>query len=1674
MDDENEQLNQGMDANEQLNNQGMFEGSDLEQGQEIAKDVAGSVYEKGSNATRRAVNTGRDAISKVRERKAEKKEAEGDRDKNLEKVKKDADKRKKEIKKRKIKGAKTQAKGKKAQLKGKKQQFKGKQMERAGQGLKNAGRQTRIQAKTIRGAATSADAIPYVGPVISVAIKAAATAVDIAGMGMERSGQKMQNSGQKMIKRGMHNEKRGKILQQKGKDIGSKADSNSNLSVPNAPRIPGIGSIIAEAKRDKVSIFRLIMATPVLKWLFIGMIIIMLFMVIFSSGSREKEGTYNENDNGNVPYVVSNQVTSKISIETDEFGNLSYSFLGESGNKMNLDEAIDAALKTLKDNDSNAYGDLGNTDEERKAFLKKLILAEIATQYPNLDTTGSGDIDLPEASNVGSSSTGTSVRTVSVEDMSLDEKIYQMLMVGVTLSDANAYSDSKYGGYFFFGGSNYDNLTAMGSEYKVAPFVATDDEGGQVTRVASGTPSAKSYGDSQDYDKLRADEISKTNLLLSKGVNLNLGPVNDTVSSGAIYDAERCYSSDADITNKCVKTVLEARNSVIVNGAHIGSALKHYPGYPSESANSDFAKCIDNSPESQVNASANNFEEGIRYGAQSVMVSNVIYSKVDNNYPASLSPTIISKLRRNFNGVIMTDGLDAAATSEYSDRYKRAIIAGNDMILLNEGNASTAFSQIKSAVQNGEISEDRINESVLRILTMKRNLGILKNINNTPNPVDNEDTSSSNSENSAQVSNESIDGRIIIKRKDDSGNTAVLEYKDEATFNSMIASGDPNVMKYYTLKKNVGGASSSSSGSADYSGSDNEEIVWNFLRSKGLSEICTAAAMGNIQAESGFDPGVEEHGSGIGFGLAQWSFGRRTQVEQYAADKGKPASDINTQLDFLWMEMDPNADRGSYANLQWGGGGYGWDGASIFAMFTGMTDIDSATTLYCRAFERAGVEVLDRRIKNARDIYARHAGSSVPSSQTNTNNSNSSSSTNSSSTSSSTSSSNNASTSSVANFDNFLFIGDSRYNGIRDSLSALGSNVSVCAVDSSNPSQWVPVTQSKSGTVISTPITLPDTASGVSVMLGVNNTSQVSELKQVLNNLHTNYPNAKIYFNSIYHVSQNYSYGDANSLNASIDAMNAQMQSYCGSTEWLEYIDVTTGLNDADGYLMNADAAGLHLQGEGQTKLVNNIKGAITGAGPLVSSDTSGSNVVNNSGSAYMLVVASYTSQNVKVVDSYTYSNTNAVSTGSGSSHPTTQHSATPGDTVVEDITTTRFTTTNLDYQAVLKDYTLYFDFLWAVYISSRDKVVTQKLADMALNSNIEITLYQEEKNTVNTSTANAPQITRTQLDGTTAYVDYFNTVRTTTVRTQVVTSKACVTEADVWFLKYTNQAANYSEYTSKANEVIEEKTSDDSDLMKLLREKDRMDNLKDSTYLVHRMIKDNAKVSHLYDIYVYIVQKAQKSKTTHNSISEIINVGSFDISTFVPVRGIGSGDGAKGGEEVPESGEGYSSVFKVGTRTYKNYKQGQGSWCNNSLAGFPGDTLAQCGCAINAITVILTGYGIDMTPGDVNEYAKSNPPYESCHGVTLSNLLGKNVTYHSSGNFKQMIIDQLKAGKPCLVRTSAYSSSHYICILAISDDGTQVYVSDVGGIYPTSDRNGWQPLSFLDRINMEIYTIDD
>lgn len=143
--------------------------------------------------------------------------------------------------------------------------------------------------------------------------------------------------------------------------------------------------------------------------------------------------------------------------------------------------------------------------------------------------------------------------------------------------------------------------------------------------------------------------------------------------------------------------------------------------------------------------------------------------------------------------------------------------------------------------------------------------------------------------------------------------------------------------------------------------------MWSFLKGKGLPEKSIAAAMGNIEAESEFNENLIEAGNGIGFGLCQWSFERRTKLESY----GKS---LNHQLNFMWAELSGNFGN-TGASLEWiNKSGY----LNHDKFMKGQGSIADLTKAMCFCWERpnAALAHLDRRIKKANEYYNKFKGSS--------------------------------------------------------------------------------------------------------------------------------------------------------------------------------------------------------------------------------------------------------------------------------------------------------------------------------------------------------------------------------------------------------------------------------------------------------------------------------------------------------------------------------------------------------------------------------------------------------------------------------------------------------------------------------------------------------------------------
>ncbi|MHB8130095.1 MAG: glycoside hydrolase family 3 N-terminal domain-containing protein, partial [Mobilitalea sp.] len=200
-------------------------------------------------------------------------------------------------------------------------------------------------------------------------------------------------------------------------------------------------------------------------------------------------------------------------------------------------------------------------------------------------------------------------------------------------------------------------------------------------------------------------------------------PVCDVSTDPLDFIFNRSFGKNAVDTSEYVKTVVSTMNS-----EGIGSTLKHFPGYGNNVDTHTGIATDSRSYDSFLESDFLPFQAGIETGAGSILISHNIVNSMDENYPASLSSKIHKILREDldFNGVIMTDDLSMDAIKQYTNDENAAvlaILAGNDLIVAS--NFDIQIPAVITAVKDNTISEERINESVMRILLWKLALGLI-------------------------------------------------------------------------------------------------------------------------------------------------------------------------------------------------------------------------------------------------------------------------------------------------------------------------------------------------------------------------------------------------------------------------------------------------------------------------------------------------------------------------------------------------------------------------------------------------------------------------------------------------------------------------------------------------------------------------------------------------------------------------------------------------------------------------------------------------------------------------------------------------------------------------------------------------------------------------------------
>lgn len=279
--------------------------------------------------------------------------------------------------------------------------------------------------------------------------------------------------------------------------------------------------------------------------------------------------------------------------------------------------------------------------------------------------------------------------------------------------------------------SQTKTMLANVQTYAKIPLILTcDEEGGRVNRLMH-TIGTTYIGPMLDYKEQGAEtavENARTIALDLKscGFNMDLAPVADVWSNPAnTVIGDRAYSDGFEQAAELV--------AAAVDGFHSGGVactLKHFPGHGDTSADSHYGSVyVYKALDELRGAEFLPFQAGIEAGADAVMMGHLIIADVDDQ-PALLSYKIVTELLREelgFDGVVITDSLKMQAMTDHygsGDIAVGAIQAGVDLLLCPQ-DLGEAVAALTNAVEDGTISQERLDESVLRVLRLKLRQGII-------------------------------------------------------------------------------------------------------------------------------------------------------------------------------------------------------------------------------------------------------------------------------------------------------------------------------------------------------------------------------------------------------------------------------------------------------------------------------------------------------------------------------------------------------------------------------------------------------------------------------------------------------------------------------------------------------------------------------------------------------------------------------------------------------------------------------------------------------------------------------------------------------------------------------------------------------------------------------------
>jgi beta-N-acetylhexosaminidase len=329
-----------------------------------------------------------------------------------------------------------------------------------------------------------------------------------------------------------------------------------------------------------------------------------------------------------------------------------------------------------------------------------------------------------------------------IGNMSLDEKIGQMVIAGIDKYnyDSNAKSlltDYKVGGFIILSqnvkNSNQllklvNDIKSGNSNSKIPLFVSVDEEGGRIDRMPKEInkyPTNKDIGIKNSENLSYNIGVSLGFEIKSFGFNVDFAPVLDINSNPKNpIIGDRSFGADSDIVSKLGMQTMKG-----INSQNVISVVKHFPGHGDTAVDSHLGlPVVYNDLDRLKSFELLPFQEAVKNYTDGIMVAHILFPKIDPDNPASFSKTIINDILRNYlnyHGIVITDDMTMGAVVKNYDigaAAVKSILAGADIVLVchDYDKEVKVIKALKAAYNDGTLSGDRIDESLRRILKLKK------------------------------------------------------------------------------------------------------------------------------------------------------------------------------------------------------------------------------------------------------------------------------------------------------------------------------------------------------------------------------------------------------------------------------------------------------------------------------------------------------------------------------------------------------------------------------------------------------------------------------------------------------------------------------------------------------------------------------------------------------------------------------------------------------------------------------------------------------------------------------------------------------------------------------------------------------------------------------------------